>query len=98
MVALIATVFGKPSESKKLGEALKELGRETRKEKDNLCFHMHTKEDDPSTFIFYENYASEEAFKAHLGSPHAKKFGDVFTAQKLGRAETTIVRLSKVEL
>ena len=98
MVAIIATVYGKPSESKKLEEALKELGRETKKEKGNLCFHMHTKEDDPSTFIFYENYASEEAFAAHLGSPHAKRFGDVFTAQKLGRAETTIVRLSKVEL
>ncbi|MGA2479491.1 MAG: putative quinol monooxygenase [Spirochaetia bacterium] len=98
MVAIIATVYGKPTTAVKLGEALKELGRETKKEKGNLCFHMHTKEDDSSTFIFYENYASEEAFATHLGSPHAKKFGDVFTAQKLGRAETTIVRLSKVEL
>ena len=85
-------------DSRKTRGSLKKLGRETKKEKGNLCFHMHTKEDDSSTFIFYENYASEEAFATHLGSPHAKRFGDVFTAQKLGRAETTIVRLSKVEL
>jgi quinol monooxygenase YgiN len=98
MVAIIAFVYGKESETGKLKEALKELGRETIREKGNLSFLMHQKQDDPSTFIFYETYASEEAFTSHLNSNHAKKFGDVFTAQKLGRAETEIVRLSKVEL
>jgi quinol monooxygenase YgiN len=98
MVAIIATVFGKPATAGRLEEALKELGRETKKEKGNVCFHMHRKADDPSTFIFYENYADENAFQSHLGSAHGKKFGEIFEGEKLGRAETTIVRLDKVEV
>jgi quinol monooxygenase YgiN len=98
MVALIATVYGKESESKRLLEALMELGRKTRREKGNLSFHMHQKQDDPSTYIFYETYADEEAFAAHLGAEHSKEFERLFNDLKLGRAKTEIVRLSRIEL
>lgn len=98
MVTIIATVYGRKSRSAELKQALMELGRKTRLEEGNVQFHMHERQDDPSTFIFYESYRDEHAFQAHLGSKHAEAFGDRFNRQNLGRAETEIIRLTSIEL
>lgn len=98
MVTIIATVYGRKSTTAELKRALMELGRKTRREEGNVQFHMHERQDDPSTFIFYESYRDEHAFQAHLGSVHAKAFGDLFSQHSLGRAETEIIRLTPIEL
>lgn len=98
MVSIIAYVYGKRESAAELKKALVELGRKTKQEKGNLQFLMHEREDDPTTFIFYETYQSEEAFKAHLESGHSRAFGDAYNDKKLGRADIEIIRLSPVEL
>ncbi len=51
-------------------EASKENRKGTRKESGNLRFDILQKEENPSGFLLYEVYASEEAVAAHKQTPH----------------------------
>jgi quinol monooxygenase YgiN len=37
-----------------------------------ILYELHRSADDPGTFIFYEQYESEEAFGYHLSTDHFK--------------------------
>ncbi len=37
-----------------------------------IAYELHRSADDPSTFIFYEQYESKEAFDYHLSTDHFK--------------------------
>ncbi len=98
MVYLIAYVYGKEDKSAELKKLLIELGRNTMKEPGNVHFIMHEKEDDASTFIFYEVYENEEAFETHLNSPHSVEFSNKYNTLKLGRKDIEVIKLKKVDI
>jgi quinol monooxygenase YgiN len=95
---LIANVYSKKDKAEQLKEAGKELGRATSREPGCVHWTMHRRQDDPTTFVFYEIYRDEAAFKTHMESAHSKRFLDAFNGQKLGRADIEVTLLEKVEL
>lgn len=46
----------------------------TRAEEGNLVYTLYQSPENPSEFIFYEEYVNEEAFKAHGSSAYFKTF------------------------
>ncbi|MFT5778567.1 MAG: quinol monooxygenase YgiN/uncharacterized glyoxalase superfamily protein PhnB [Crocinitomicaceae bacterium] len=55
-------------------EALTTLAIETRNEVGNLKYEVHQSLETPSTFIVWESYTDEAAFKSHLEQPYFKAF------------------------
>ena len=46
----------------------------SRAEKANINYELHQTIDDPTVFVFYENWSSMDAFIRHKESPHFRNF------------------------
>ena len=68
-----------------------------REEPGVLAIYAVAEKENPSKLRFFEMYADEAAFRAHIDSPHFKKFRattqDMVVSRKL--IETASVRLSE---
>jgi quinol monooxygenase YgiN len=60
-----------------LAAVKEEIATSVRVEPGVLAIYAVADQDDPAKLRFFEIYASEEAFQAHLSSPHFKKYVDV---------------------
>lgn len=67
VVATIKSKSGKEADTKKL---LLKLVEETHKEPGCLTYMLHQSKTDPRTFIFFEEWESEQALSDHLASSH----------------------------
>ena len=80
MPSLIATVRVQEGKVEEARSFLKELGAQVRQdEPGTLAYVIHQKKDDPQTFVVYEKYESDAAFKIHrqnLGKV-AARFGSL---------------------
>jgi quinol monooxygenase YgiN len=66
MPSVIANLKIKEDKIEEAKVALKQLSEETlANESGTLVYTVHQRTDDPATFVFYEKYESEEAFKIH---------------------------------
>lgn len=74
MMVTTVHVYVKPRFIDKFIEASKENHRGSIQEPGNLRFDVLQCKDDPSRFLLYEAYESEEASKAHKETPHYKKW------------------------
>ena len=74
-VILTAIVKAKPGQEDAVKEALLSLVEPTRKEAGCLCYNLHQSKADPTQFMFYEQWASQEALSAHGKTPHMKALG-----------------------
>lgn len=68
--AVVARIKVKPGMEKEALEALRGLVAATRQEEGCICYILHRSTDDPSQFVFYENWAGKEALQRHMESPH----------------------------
>ena len=76
MPSVIANLKVKQDKIEDAKKFLKELSKETlANESGTLVYAVHQRKDDPSTFVFYEKYESDEAFKIH-GKNLASKGAD----------------------
>ena len=69
-----------------LKDLLRTLVTETRKEPGCLRYELYQAESDPATFIVNEQWANEEAFKAHSNQLHFTYFvtaGTPFFAEQI---------------
>jgi quinol monooxygenase YgiN len=71
---ICATWKAKPGEEATIIDLLDQVSRASVQEPGCLLFWVHRSIDDPSTFLLYEQYASEAAFKAHAASDHVRRF------------------------
>jgi len=69
---IIARWRPRKGEIAKIEEILRELAKEIRQEPGNLLFTVHRSRDDPSEFLLYEQYVSEQAFLEHRQTSHFK--------------------------
>ena len=69
-VALIVHYQAKPGMGDEVAALLARHTAATRAETGNLDFVALRGTEDPDSFVLYERYESEEAFKAHQASPH----------------------------
>ena len=66
MPSVVATVTVKEDKLEEAKSFLKQLAADTlAKEPGTLAYVVHQKKDDPTTFVVYEKYESDEAFAIH---------------------------------
>ena len=76
MVVYCVSVRVKAGREEDFKKESKKNRQGTRKESGNLRFDVLQSEDDPSLFLLYEAYRSEEAVKAHKETQHYKTWRD----------------------
>lgn len=74
-VTVIAYIFAKVGEEKRLRAALLQLVEQTRKEKGCINYDLHESIDDARKFVMYENWESAADLDAHARSAHLREFG-----------------------
>jgi quinol monooxygenase YgiN len=67
-VTVVVNIKAKPGLDMQAREALLNAVAPTRAEAGCLGYDLHQSASDPTEFLFYENWADEDAFKAHAGS------------------------------
>ncbi len=93
MPSVVATLKVKEDKIEEAKTFLKQLSADTlAKESGTLAYTVHQKKDDPTAFVFYEKYESDEAFAQH--SKNLAAVGKDFAAILAGPPE--IVFLEEV--
>ncbi len=93
MPSVVATLQVKEDKVEEAKTFLKQLSADTlAKEPGTLAYTVHQKKDEPTTFVFYEKYESDEALAQH--SENLKAVGASFAGILAGRPE--IVYLEEV--
>lgn len=70
ILTLTVTFQARPGREGELRAALTGLLAPTRAEAGCINYDLHTASDDPSKFLFYENWASKAHHEAHDKTPH----------------------------
>jgi quinol monooxygenase YgiN len=70
IVTLTVTFQARPGKEAELRAALTGLLAPTRAEVGCINYDLHTASDDPSKFLFFENWASKAHHEAHDKTPH----------------------------
>jgi len=77
MLTIIAHARAKPGKEAQAREILVALVAPTRLEAGCIDYDFHQSVDDPSLFVFFENWATPAALDAHARSPHITHFRSV---------------------
>lgn len=77
-----ALIKAKEGKEERIRQALLAMLEPTRAEAGCEAYILHRSKEDSTAFLFYETWASQEAFQAHLETPHFKNL--VATAEKDG--------------
>lgn len=73
MPSVVATLQVKEDKIEEAKQALKQLAADTlASEPGTLAYVFHQQKDDPTLFVAYEKYESEEAFREHSKSLASK--------------------------
>jgi quinol monooxygenase YgiN len=72
-VTVIAILKARPGKETVVKQALLALIPITRRESGCLNYDLHQDTEDPSKFIFHENWASKSQLDAHLARPHLQE-------------------------
>ena len=89
MITIVATLKAQPGKEAELQAALEEMIPQVREKEAGkvTAYALHTRDDDPSTFLFYEQYASADALAAHGTTDHMKALGAKLAGLLAGRPE-----------
>ncbi|HET9400254.1 MAG TPA: putative quinol monooxygenase [Candidatus Acidoferrales bacterium] len=88
-LTVIAFARARRSKIAEAREALFALVAPTRAEKGCINYDLHQSDEDPTQFVFYENWESDAALEAHANSPHLQAFRKISGAILDGPAELT---------
>ncbi len=58
-----------------VAEAIAKLVGPARAEPGSVLYQCHRDPEDPNVFFFYEQFASPDAYQAHIDSPHMQEHG-----------------------
>jgi quinol monooxygenase YgiN len=94
-VTILARFRARPGQQTRLLEELKRLPTPTRSEKGCITYELHQSESDPALFVFYENWASQEALDSHSNSPHLKALLKLVPELVAGQPEITKWKMVK---
>jgi len=74
MVTVVARIRAKSGKENEVRQVLLDLVAPTHAESGCLNYDLHQSADDPTDFLFYENWTHQEVLDEHLQTPHLKKF------------------------
>jgi quinol monooxygenase YgiN len=77
LLTVVAEMRAKPGKEDALRRAVLALIEPTRQEDGCVQYDLHVHSSDPSRFVFYENWTSQEHLDRHAASAHLKDFGAV---------------------
>lgn len=69
-LTIIANIFAKPDRVELVKTELEKLIAPTLAEEGCLQYDLHRDNEDPTHFLFYENWESREHWLAHMEQPH----------------------------
>lgn len=75
-VTVLARVKAKRGMEESVKEACLALVAPSRKDQGCINYDLHRSADDPTLFIFYENWANKEDLEEHLEKPHSLAFDE----------------------
>lgn len=73
-VTVVVRLKAKAGMEARVKQELLNLLSSTRAERGCINFDMHEAPNDPSHFLFHENWASEDDLKKHFETPHIKRW------------------------
>jgi quinol monooxygenase YgiN len=73
-VTVLAIIKAKVGMEAQVEEALKALIEPTRQESGCINYDLHVLSDDPTVFMFHENWNSKEDLDEHLSKPYIEQF------------------------
>lgn len=73
-VTVLAQIKAKPGMETQLKDELLSLIVPTHSEEGCINYDLHQSNQDPTHFIFYENWKSQEDLDQHLGKPYIQGF------------------------
>lgn len=92
--SIVATIKAKAGQEVEFLAAAKQLIAAVRANEPGCLMYTLNRGDDPSTFVFMERYADEEALKAHRGTDHFRTLGRAMGAYMDGAP--TVLRMVEV--
>lgn len=94
-IILVAVAKAKPGQEEALKQALMSMVEPTRKEPGCLCYNLHQSKSDKGQFMFYEQWASQEALDAHGKTPHMRALGAKLNGETAEGGGVTFYELVK---
>ena len=94
MISVLFRVKMKPGKEEEALAQFRQMVESVEKnEPGTLVYAFHRLQDDPSEIVFWEAYADDDAFKAHMGTPHIGEMRAAFAEL----FDTTTVKLERME-
>lgn len=91
-LTIVATIRAAAGQADLVQAELVKLVEPTRQEAGCLQYDLHRDNEDPSHFIFYENWESRALWQAHMNAPHLAAYMsatagavDAFTVSEMER-------------
>ncbi len=94
LLTVVATMRAQPGKEDALRAALVEMAGPSTGDAGCVNYDLHQGVDDPTVFVFYENWESAEALRDHLAQPHLARFEQV--APELLAGPVAITRLHRI--
>lgn len=88
-LTVIARIRAKSGMVRRVRDALRNLVAPTRQEIGCLNYDLHQSADDPTQFLFYENWTSGKELEIHSRSPHILAFRELAKGLLEGPTEIT---------
>lgn len=94
MLTVVAKIVAKKESIEGVRAELLKLIAPTRKENGCIEYRLHQDNEDPTVFIFYETWESQDCLEQHINSPHFKEY---FSAIDGMFAEKVVYKMTPVE-
>ena len=75
-LTIVAHITAKPDNIELARGELEKLIEPTRAEDGCLQYDLHQDDQNPTHFMFFENWESRDLWQAHMDSPHLKAFSE----------------------
>ncbi|MBM4411219.1 MAG: antibiotic biosynthesis monooxygenase [Chloroflexi bacterium] len=90
MINITAKLTAKEGKADEMQAALQQLITQVQANEPGVMqYAMHSVEGQPGVFLFYEQYADDEAFALHRGTEHMKALGAALADLSAARIEIT---------
>lgn len=98
MLTVVAKLQAAPGKEDQLKDALTKMVASVKANEQGraVTYSLHTANDDPTTFLFYEQYADDAAVTAHRETPHMGALNAAIRDGGLLAGRPTIERYTKI--
>lgn len=98
MITVVATLQAAPGKEEELRAVLTEMVGQVREKESGKVpvYSLHTADNEPGTFMFYEQYTDAEALAAHGATDHMKAMGAKLAGGGLLAGRPVITRYTQI--